>query len=88
MAQRKRRTIDERIAAIQVKLKELEAKKEKQSSKKQAQITLTKESKGMPELIQQLDLVIKENKIKAAEVVMLLARLKRTGLKLSKSKQA
>lgn len=82
MAQRKRRTIEERIADAQEKLKHLIAIKESGSANSKP--LLTKESPGMSEFLQQLDVVINENKVKAAEVILLVAKIKRTGLKLTK----
>jgi len=71
------------IGEAQAKLKELEAMKEEQKFKKSMKPKLTKESQGISELLNQLDAVAKTNEVKPAEVIILLARTKRTGLKFS-----
>lgn len=82
MTIRQKRTIDQRIAEAQAKLKALEEKKKAKEEKvlKTKKVILTKDSAGMPELLSQIQEVANANKMKVAEVVMAISRIKRTGL--------
>ena len=78
MVSRAKRTIEDRIADTQAKLKSLQNEKKKLQSAKAKK--LTKSSAGVAELLKQIDLVARQNNVKAAAVIELAARLKRTGL--------
>ncbi|GBG13590.1 response regulator receiver protein [Novimethylophilus kurashikiensis] len=78
MVTRVKRTIEDRIADTQAKLKSLQTEKKKLQSSKAKK--LTKASIGVAELLKQIDSVAKENDVKVADVIKLAARLKRTGL--------
>lgn len=77
MVTRAKRTIEERIAETQAKLKSLQNEKKIISAKAKK---LTKESAGVAELLNQIDSVAKQNGVKVADVIKAVAKLKRTGL--------
>lgn len=78
MVTRAKRTIEDRIADTQAKLKLLQNEKKKLEQTKAKK--LTRASAGMAELLKQIDSVAKHNNVKAADVIKLAAKLKRTGL--------
>ncbi len=78
MATRTRRTIEERIAETEAKLKALQEEGRKIKAAKK--LGLTKDSAGVAELLKQIDSVAKQNGVKAADVIKAVAKLKRTGL--------
>ena len=78
MVTRAKRTIEDRIADTQAKLKLLQSEKKKLELTKAKK--LTRASAGMAELLKQIDSVAKHNTVKAADVIKLAAKLKRTGL--------
>ena len=78
MVTRAKRTIEDRIADTQAKLKLLQSEKKKLEQTKAKK--LTRASAGMAELLKQIDSVAKHNNVKAADVIKLAAKLKRTGL--------
>ena len=80
MVTRAKRTIEERIAETQAKLKSLQAEEKKLKSAKAKKLVLTKESAGVAELLKQIDSVAKQNGVKAVDVIKAVAKLKRTGL--------
>lgn len=77
MVSKNKLTIDEKIALTEKKLKKLQEQKKTNKS-----IKLTKDSIGMKELLANLDNVASKNKVKTSEVLLAVARIKRTGLKL------
>lgn len=77
MVTRAKRTIEDRIADTQAKLKLLQSEKKLELTKAKK---LTRASAGMAELLKQIDSVAKHNNVKAADVIKLAAKLKRTGL--------
>ena len=84
MATRTRRSIEDRIAETQAKLKALEEKKkameEKRKSAKTMKLVLTKDSPGITELLNHIDSTAKQNGVKVADIIKAVAKLKRTGL--------
>lgn len=84
-AKRTRRTIDDRIAELQAKIKVLEEKKKANEMKKiKAQkVKLTRDTEGMSDLLAWVDQIAAQNNVRAADVVMAVAKLKRTGLKFA-----
>jgi DNA-binding protein H-NS len=78
MVTRAKRSIEDRIADTQAKLKLLQSEKKKLEQTKAKK--LTRASAGMAELLKQIDSVAKHNNVKAADVIKLAAKLKRTGL--------
>lgn len=77
MVSKNKLTIDEKIALAEKKLKKLQDQKKTGKS-----IKLTKDSIGMEALLAHLDDVASKNKVKISEVILAVARIKRTGLKL------
>jgi hypothetical protein len=75
-----KRTIEERITETQAKLKSLQNEVKKIKSAKGKKLVLTKESAGVAELLNQIDLVTKQNGVKVADVIKAVAKFKRTGL--------
>jgi predicted Rossmann fold nucleotide-binding protein DprA/Smf involved in DNA uptake len=84
MITRTRRTIEERIAEAQTKLKKLEemknAREERAKAVKAKKNVLTKESVGVLELLTQIDAVANQHGVKVADVIKAVAKFKRTGL--------
>lgn len=78
MVARTKRTIEERIAETEVKLKALQEEERKIKVAKKS--VLTKESAGVAELLNQIDSVAKQNGVKTVDVIKAVAKLKRTGL--------
>lgn len=77
MVSKNKLTIDEKIALAEKKLKKLQDQKKTGKS-----IKLTKDSIGMEALLAHLDDVASKNKVKISELILAVARIKRTGLKL------
>ena len=73
-----RLTAEEKIAALQAKIKAIKAntRNAKQSNK-----VLTRDSEGMENLLAQLDAVAKANKVKMPVVIRAIAKLTRSRLK-------
>ncbi len=84
MTTRTRRTLDQQIADIEAKLKKLQSKKSGAAEKPE----LTRDSEGMNELLAAFDHVSASNKVKSAEVIALLARIKRTRISVTPRKSA
>lgn len=79
------KSIDEKIAELQQKMKELRQQKKlatKAKAVKPAKPELGKDSSGIAALLDQIDAVAENNKVKVSEVIKLVSRLKRTGLKI------
>jgi hypothetical protein len=74
----KRKTLEELIKDTKIKLKELEAKKKLKA--KSGSKDLSKDSEGVPALVEALDTVAKAHKMTVPEVIKQIARIKRTGL--------
>lgn len=81
---RGRKTVEQQIATTKAKLKALRAaQKEQLKSKLKNKIKdLTKDSEGMTELLAAIEAVSKTHKIKVPEVIKVVARIKRTGLRI------
>lgn len=86
MVSRTRKTVDDRIADAKAKLVALKAKKKEKAQKEREKkknlmsVALTKDSAGMQELLNQIGVVMTQNKVKAADVIKAASRFKRTGL--------
>lgn len=78
MVSRVKPTIEDRIADTQAKLKSLQNERKKLQAAKAKK--LTKASIGVADLLRQIDSVAKQNHVKVADVIKLVAKLKRTGL--------
>lgn len=78
---RARRSNEERIQELEAKIKKL---KEKKSIEKE--VKLNKESAGIAEAIAAIENVALVNNFSVAEVIMAIARFKRTGLKIENPK--
>jgi hypothetical protein len=83
MAKGKRRTIEEQIEDYKLKIKQLEKKRDEQNAKKLAPPPITKDSPGVAELGEHLVKVAKDNNAPVADLIVVLSKLKRTGLKFS-----
>jgi transcriptional regulator with GAF, ATPase, and Fis domain len=75
-----RRTIDEQIAAQEAKLKALRAAKR---TAKKTKKEITRESEGVENLLAQLEVVAKANKVKKPVLIRAIAKLTRSGLKIA-----
>jgi hypothetical protein len=79
------KSIDEKIAEMKQKMKALRLQKKLANQSKTAKATkpaLTKESPGIAQILDQIDVAANHNKVKVAEIIKLVSRLKRTGLKI------
>ena len=79
------KTIDQKIAEMKQKMKELRLQKKLAAKTKVAKPQkpeLGKESPGISEILNQIETAASENKVKVAEIIKLVSRLKRTGLKI------
>lgn len=77
------KTIDEKITEMKQKMKELRMQKKlaaKVKTPKAAKPELSKDSPGVEILLNQIDATAENNKVKVAEIIKLVSRLKRTGL--------
>jgi len=73
-----RLTAEEKIAALQAKIKAI---KDSTRNAKKSNKELTRDSEGMESLLAQLDAVAKANKVKMPVVIRAIAKLKRSRLK-------
>lgn len=78
-----RKTIDQKIADAEAKLKKLKTLK----SGKTPAVALTAQSEGMAQLLTEITAVATTHKTTIAEVIMAVARIKKTGLKIENAKQ-
>jgi hypothetical protein len=76
---RTRRSIDEKIAEQEAKLKELKAAKRNAGKDKKKEIT--RDSDGVANLLAAVDSVAKANKVKKPVLIRAIAKLTRSGLK-------
>ena len=76
---RKRLTAEERIEALQAKIKELKAAK--RNATKKGNKAITRDSEGVANLLTTLEAVAKANKIKRPTLIRAIAKLTRSGLK-------
>jgi hypothetical protein len=76
---RTRRSIDEKIAEQEAKLKELKAAKRNAAKGNKKEIT--RDSDGVANLLAAVDAVAKANKIKKPVLIRAIAKLTRSGLK-------
>jgi hypothetical protein len=79
------KSIDEKITEMKQKMKELRLQKKlatKVKPPKAEKPELGKDSPGIAAVINQIDAAAEHNKVKVAEVIKLVSRLKRTGLKI------
>lgn len=79
------KTIDDKIAEMKQQIKELRLQKKlaaKAKSPKADKPELGKDSPGIAAVINEIDAAAENNKVKVAEVIKLVSRLKRTGLKI------
>lgn len=70
-------SLDDRIKKVEETLKKLKEKK-----KKSKKVELSKSTPKMDDLLNLIQTIADENKVKVADVVLAVARIKRTGLKL------
>lgn len=86
MNTRKRRSIEDRIAAAEDHLRELQALKRQAELAKlaPAPVVLTRTTDGMPELLAHIDSFAKQHKVKTADVIFTVSKFKRAGLTLVK----
>lgn len=75
---RTRLTAEEKIAALQTKIKAIKAA---ERNAKKTNKELTRDSEGMENLLAQLDAVAKANKVKMPVVIRAIAKLTRSRLK-------
>ncbi len=75
---RRRLTAEEKIAALQAKIKAIK-EAERNAGKKSKE--LTKDSEGMAELIAALEAAAVANKVKKPALIKVLAKVTRSGLK-------
>ncbi len=73
VSQVKRVKLQEKIASLQAQLADLDQKP----------VSLTRSSDGVPELIEQLNKVIKLHKVETVDVIEVLLKAKRTGRTLA-----
>lgn len=85
MATIKRRTTEQLIESKKIELKKLEQrlKDEKNSQKSK----LDKDSNGVKEVIVDLEKIVKENKSSMGEIIKLISKIKRTGLRIQDPKK-
>lgn len=79
------KSIEEKIAELKQQMKELRLQKKlaaKVKAKKPAEPELGRDSPGIQALLESLDTAATNNKVKVAEIIKLVSRLKRTGLKI------
>ena len=79
------KTIYEKITEMKQKMKELRLQKKmaaKAKAHKTSKPELSKDSPGVVALLNQLDAAAENNKVKVAEIIKLVSRLKRTGLRI------
>ena len=84
MATRVKKTRDQQLAEIEAAEKVLAAKKAKLLEKP---ISLTKTSLGMQAVIDAVENTMKENNVTVKDVIEAIAKLKRAGLTIEKSKK-
>ncbi len=77
---RTRLTAEEKIAALEAKIKAL---KESARTAKKGKKEITRESEGVENLLAQLDAVAKANKVKKPVLIRAIAKLTRSGLKFA-----
>ncbi len=75
---RTRLTAEEKIAALQAKIKAI---KEAERTAKKGKKELTRESEGMEALLTMLEQVASANKVKKPVLIRAIAKLTRSGLK-------
>jgi hypothetical protein len=75
---RRRLTAEEKIAALQAKIKAI---KEAERTAKKGKKELTRESEGMEALLAMLERVASANKIKKPALIRAIAKITRSGLK-------
>jgi hypothetical protein len=75
---RKRLTAEQRIEALQAKIKAI---KEAERTAKKGKKELTRESEGMEALLAMLERVASANKIKKPALIRAIAKITRSGLK-------
>ena len=75
---RTRLTAEEKIAALQTKIKAIKAA---ERNAKKTNKELTRDSEGMENLLAQLDAVAKANKVRMPVVIRAIAKLTRSRLK-------
>lgn len=75
-----RLTADERIAALQDKIKAIE---EAQRKSKRGKKEITRENEGVANLLTQLEAIAKANKVKKPLLIRAIAKLTRSGFKFA-----
>jgi len=75
---RKRLTAEQRIEALQAKIKAI---KEAERSAKKGNKAITRDSEGVANLLATLEAVAKANKIKKPALIKAIAKITRSGLK-------
>lgn len=83
MPARTRKTIEQKIADTEARLKQLKSLK----SGKAPALSLTAESEGMAQLLADLSAVAATHRTSVAEVIKAVARIKKTGLKIENPRQ-
>ncbi len=79
------KSIDEKIAEMKQKMKALRLQKKleaKVKTLKASRPELSKESPGVADILNLIDAAAENNKVKVADIIKLVSRLKRTGLKI------
>lgn len=77
-----RRTKEEIIKELEAKIQKL-----KEQSKVEKEVKLTKHSAGFSEAISAIENAASQNNIAVAEVIKVISRIKRTGLKFDSAAQ-
>ncbi len=77
-----RRTKEEIIKELEAKIQKL-----KEQSKVEKEVKLTKHSPGFSEAISAIENAASQNNIAVAEVIKVISRIKRTGLKFDSTAQ-
>ncbi len=79
------KSIDEKIAEMKQKMKALRLQKKLEAKVKTLKVSkpeLSKESPGVADILNLIDAAAENNKVKVADIIKLVSRLKRTGLKI------
>lgn len=84
--QRTRKTKEELLKEAEAKVKNIRQQIKIEKDKRRA--ALTKESEGMAAAIAAIESAAKANKVKVADVIIAIAKIKRAGLKIENSRQA
>ena len=83
---RSKKTKEELLKEAEAKVKAI--KQQIKAEKRKLNTALTKESAGMAEAVNAIEAAAVANKVKIADVIKAIAKIKRTGLKIESTRQA